>query len=34
MSAQVVDIKSPIDKGPGDWADEMATPVETKNITV
>lgn len=34
MSAPVVDIKSPIGKGPGDWADEMATPVETKNITV
>lgn len=27
-----LDIKAPIDKGPADWAEEMATPVDTKDI--
>jgi hypothetical protein len=30
----VVNIRSPVDKSPANWADEMATPVENKNITV
>ena len=34
VSPPAVDIKSPIDKGPANWADEMATPVDNKNITV
>jgi hypothetical protein len=34
ISATVVDIKSPIEKGPGDWAEEMATPIENKHIAI
>lgn len=34
ISPPAADIRSPVEKGSANWADEMATPVETKNITV
>jgi hypothetical protein len=34
ISPPAVNIKSPIDKGPVNWAEEMETPVDNKNITV